>query len=85
MSFFFHLGTPPVVDEALDGDYPFLVSPDDDPDTDVLIVHSHDFGKYLGRLDVTFSDDGRLIQWKGNPILLGKDVKQGRNEHHFNT
>ena len=72
--FFFHLGTPPS-EEVPDGDCPFLVPTDDDPDIVVPIVHTHDFGKYLGRFDVTFDDDGRLIQWNGNPILLDEDVE----------
>ena len=57
------------------GDYPFLVTADDG--SVVPVIHAHDFGKYLGRFDVTFDDDGNLIGYQGNPILLNKDVEQG--------
>ena len=31
----------------------------------------------MGHLDVTFDEEGRLMEWDGNPILLDKYVEEG--------
>ena len=70
-------GEPPA-DEVPLGPYPLEVTPDDDPEGKVLVVSDFAFGKYLGRLDVKFDDDGRVIDWGGNPILLDGSIAEGR-------
>ncbi len=70
-------GLPPNSDVPFDT-YPINVISDHDSDFVVPVIHPYDFGKYLGRLDVTFDDDGNLIQYSGNPILLDNSVDQGR-------
>ena len=35
-----------------------------------LVVQDFTFGKYLGKLNVIFDDNGELLSWKGNPLLL---------------
>lgn len=58
-------------DKAL-GPYPTVVkSPNGDP---VLIVQAMAYGKYLGRLDVTFDEKGVPTKWDGAPILLDASV-----------
>ncbi|MDL1896286.1 multifunctional 2',3'-cyclic-nucleotide 2'-phosphodiesterase/5'-nucleotidase/3'-nucleotidase [Anaerolineae bacterium CFX7] len=58
-------------DKAL-GPYPTVVkSPNGDP---VLIVQAMSYGKYLGRLDVTFDAKGVPTKWEGAPILLDASV-----------
>ena len=74
---YFQSGNPPDR-EVPYGKYPLVVTPDDDPDGTVLVVTDYTFAKYLGRLDVTFDDNGRVVDWSGNPILLNKDVEEGK-------
>ena len=59
-------------DPNAQGPYPVVVqSPSGHP---VLIVTAAYWGKYLGRLDVTFDDKGVVKAWNGNPILLDASV-----------
>ena len=51
-----------------------LVIPDSNPESKVLVVQAFAYGKYLGHLKAEFDDNGRLISWSGNPILLNKSV-----------
>jgi 5'-nucleotidase/UDP-sugar diphosphatase len=61
-------------DEDAEGPYPVVVdSPSGDP---VLIVSDFTWGKYLGRLDVTFDENGVPVAWEGNPITLDASVAQ---------
>jgi hypothetical protein len=56
------------------GAYPTVVaSPAGDP---VLIVSAWEWGKYLGRLDVTFDDAGVVQTWNGAPILIDASVPE---------
>lgn len=70
------IGTPPST-EVPYGDYPFLVTQEDDPSIQVPIVQVYTIGKYLGRLDVVFDADGKIVEYSGNPILLDGSVDQG--------
>ncbi|XP_072042366.1 5'-nucleotidase-like [Amphiura filiformis] len=56
--------------------YPIVITPNDDPNGKVLIVHGYHTAKYLGRLDVTFDEEGKVEDFNGGPILLDKDVEQ---------
>ncbi len=59
-------------DQAL-GPYPTVVkSPNGDP---VLVVQALAYGKYLGRLDVSFDEQGVPVKWGGAPILLDASVQ----------
>ena len=59
-------------DKAL-GPYPTIVkSPNGNP---VLITQALAYGKYLGRLNVTFDAKGVPTKWDGAPILLDASVK----------
>lgn len=40
----------------------------------VLVVSSHAYSKYLGRLNVKFDSNGDIIDYKVSPILLGKSI-----------
>jgi len=51
-----------------------------------MLVHAHNkskavvqafaFGKYLGKLRVTFGEKGDLESWSGNPILLSDMIQE---------
>ncbi|XP_059212984.1 snake venom 5'-nucleotidase-like [Centropristis striata] len=56
------------------GDYPFMVRSDDG--RMVPVVQAFAFGKYLGRLKVTFDPDGNVLKASGNPVLLNSSVPQ---------
>lgn len=61
-------------DEEAEGPYPVVVnSPSGAP---VLIVSDFTWGKYLGRLDVTFDESGVPVAWEGNPITLDASVPE---------
>jgi 5'-nucleotidase/UDP-sugar diphosphatase len=56
------------------GPYPTVVnSPSGDP---VLIVSAQDWGRYLGRLDVTFSADGEVVSYSGEPIFIDESIAE---------
>ena len=68
------VGPPPDREVAAD-DYPRLVkSPSG---RSVLVVQAYKMSKYLGRLDVTFDNDGTLTEWSGKPILLDGNITPG--------
>ncbi len=56
-------------DEDADGPYPDMVN-------GVAIVQAYAYGKYLGELNVTFDDDGNVIEAAGEPILLDASVAE---------
>ena len=61
-------------DPTAEGPYPVVArSPGGQP---VLIVTAASWGKYLGRLDVTFDHQGVVKAWNGNPILLDSSVPE---------
>ena len=43
---------------------------------DTAIVQAYAYGKYLGELNVSFDDDGRLVSAIGEPLLLDKHVPE---------
>ena len=68
------LGPPPDREVQAD-DYPVLVqSPGGNQ---VLVAQAYRMSKYLGQLDITFDDDGRVETWSGNPVLLDSSIQQG--------
>ncbi|XP_068609827.1 snake venom 5'-nucleotidase-like [Brachionichthys hirsutus] len=70
---FLYTGPPPS-SEVPSGPYPFLVESDDG--RMVPVVQAYAFGKYLGRLNVTFDAAGNVLTSSGNPILLDGSVAE---------
>ncbi|CAH1233390.1 NT5E [Branchiostoma lanceolatum] len=66
---------PPPEDDPKYGEYPLAIRSDID-DRQVLVVQDYAFGKNLGNLRLTFDDDGEVISYGGNPILLNGSVPQ---------
>ncbi|CAH1989492.1 unnamed protein product [Acanthoscelides obtectus] len=60
--------------EPIDGPYPFVVR--QKGGKNVPVVQAYAYTKYLGRLNLTFNDDGDLIKYSGQPELLGSSIHQ---------
>jgi 2',3'-cyclic-nucleotide 2'-phosphodiesterase / 3'-nucleotidase / 5'-nucleotidase len=58
--------------DAAVGPYPTPVTAGDG--STVLVVQAFQWGRYLGRLNVRFTPDGRVSSWSGNPIYLDSTV-----------
>ena len=80
--YFLSTGTPPSTEEPYDV-YPIVVAPDYDSSATVLVVQDYTFGKYLGRLDVKFDEEGKLTEYGGNPIFLDNSVEQGKEAYNI--
>ncbi|XP_070569172.1 snake venom 5'-nucleotidase-like [Ptychodera flava] len=72
---FLYTGDPPSIEDPI-GEYPLVVNPSHDPSLTVLVAQSYAYGKYLGELQVVFDDDGDVIGYDGNPILLDNSTAQ---------
>lgn len=72
--YFSSSGTPPST-EVRAGPYPFMVTSLDG--RQVPVVQAYAYGKYLGKLKVTFDENGNVIRSSGNPILLDSSIQQG--------
>ncbi|MFZ7091909.1 bifunctional metallophosphatase/5'-nucleotidase [Primorskyibacter sp. 2E233] len=55
--------------EGAKGPYPVMVG-------DTAIVQAYAYGKFLGELNVTFDDEGKVIEAMGEPILLDGSVAE---------
>ncbi len=55
--------------EGAKGPYPVMVNA-------TAIVQAYAYGKFLGELNVTFDDDGKVISATGEPILLDASVSE---------
>ncbi|KAK3608407.1 hypothetical protein CHS0354_035407 [Potamilus streckersoni] len=60
--------------EPIEGPYPTVVVQEDG--RKVPVVTAFAWGKYLGRIDVTFDANGTALNWTGNPMLLNNSVEQ---------
>jgi len=56
-------------DEKAEGAYPTMVK-------DTAIVQAYAYGKYLGELNVTFDDEGKIKEASGDPILIDAGVAE---------
>ncbi|MPC60139.1 5'-nucleotidase [Portunus trituberculatus] len=56
------------------GDYPSVVTQRNG--RQVPVVQAYAFGKYLGKLQLSFDERGELVSWSGNPILLDGSIPQ---------
>ena len=71
----FFVGTPPS-DEVPEGLYPTIIT--QESGAEVLVLQEYTFGKYLGYLEVTFDDEGKVLLYEGNPILLNSSFPEGK-------
>ena len=73
---FLYTGPQPDVDVPV-GLYPTVVT-QEGSGRKVPVVQAYAFTKYMGQLKLTFDADGELTDFSGAPILLNKDIAQGR-------
>ncbi|XP_077988167.1 snake venom 5'-nucleotidase-like [Glandiceps talaboti] len=77
---FLYTGVPPAPEDeaAIEGPYPTVVTSSHDASVEVPVVTAYRYGKYLGYFQVTFDDDGKVINWddESNPIILDSDVQE---------
>ncbi|XP_012530610.1 apyrase isoform X2 [Monomorium pharaonis] len=71
---FLYSGPPPSIDTPAD-EYPVVVTQNETNRT-VLIVQAAAFTKYLGNLTVWFDDQGEVVDWDGNPLLLDYSIEE---------
>ena len=57
------------VSDKVAGPYPTMVN-------DVAIVQAYAYGKFLGELNVTFDDEGNVIEAKGEPLIMDGNVAE---------
>ncbi|XP_072122018.1 5'-nucleotidase [Mobula birostris] len=58
------------------GPYPFMVTSDDGQK--IPVVQAFAYGKYLGYLKLTFSQNGAVTEAEGKPILLDSSIPQDK-------
>ena len=55
--------------DRAEGPYPTMVG-------DTAIVSAYAYGKFLGELNVTFDDDGKIVEASGEPIIMDAAVTE---------
>ncbi|XP_046406196.1 protein 5NUC-like [Ischnura elegans] len=70
---FLYTGTPPDSEKPVDV-YPKIVQ--QKSGRKVAVVQAFAYTKYLGYLNVAFDEDGELVRYGGNPILLNSEVPE---------
>ncbi|WP_371169208.1 bifunctional metallophosphatase/5'-nucleotidase [Aliiroseovarius sp. 2305UL8-7] len=55
--------------ERAEGPYPTMVG-------DTAIVSAYAYGKFLGELNVTFDDEGKIVEAKGEPLIMDGEVHE---------
>ncbi|XP_061193247.1 5'-nucleotidase-like [Saccostrea echinata] len=70
---FLYSGSPPSIEKPA-GEYPHVIQKPDGERT--LVVQDYAFGKYLGFLQVEFDNNGKILNYGGNPILLNSSIEE---------
>ncbi|XP_064119251.1 snake venom 5'-nucleotidase-like [Macrobrachium nipponense] len=70
---FLYTGKDPSTEMSVD-QYPFIAT--QSSGKKVPVVQAYAYGKYIGRLDLTFNNAGEVTSWGGNPILLDNSIEQ---------
>lgn len=72
-------GIPPSI-EVPGGPYPTVIT--QPSGKKVPLVQAYYGTKYLGHLEIDFDDNGNLLTWAGQPILLNGDWLQGDENYY---
>lgn len=79
--FFSLLGNDHPKENKPDGPYPYVVNRTGG--SQAVVVQEYWFGKFLGKLELTFDEQGKITSYGGNPILLDANVKEGKHFPQF--
>lgn len=61
--------------EGVEGAYPTVVT--QPSGRKVPVVQAYAYTKYLGRLQLTFDDEGEIIHMSGDPVLIDGSFEKG--------
>lgn len=56
------------------GDYPTITN--DEQGYPVILVSAYEWGKLLGRIDITFDQAGHISAWSGAPIAISAEIDE---------
>jgi 5'-nucleotidase len=73
-TFLFTGAKPPSIEKPYDR-YPVVF--DHGMKGKTLVVQASAFGKYIGKLDTVFDENGMIVKYSGNPILLDNSIAEG--------
>lgn len=72
----FHIHVAATKDELLASlPYPTVVTRADG--TKALVVQSYGFGRYMGYVNITYDDEGRIVDASGHSLMLNQSVPEG--------
>ncbi|KAG9010806.1 hypothetical protein FRB94_009713 [Tulasnella sp. JGI-2019a] len=63
-----------------EGDYPTIVKKNRYGD-EVFVVTASKWGQYLGKIDLTYDEDGKIASYHGSPIVMESDIKPDATIH----
>ena len=76
-TFLFNGNSTPSI-EVPAGPYPtYVEQPNPEVSKKVPVVQAYAYGKYIGRLDIVFDDEGDIISAEGAPVLLDSSQEKG--------
>ncbi|GJQ78059.1 hypothetical protein Trydic_g2402 [Trypoxylus dichotomus] len=70
---FFYNGQPPD-NRQVDGPYPSFLN--DSTGRSVMFINCGRFGRYVGKLELTFDDNGKLTNIAGNPVHMDESIEE---------
>lgn len=74
---FLYTGVPPCPYDKPEDTYPVNVTSNVDNRT-VLVVQAMAFSRYVGLIHLEYNDQGQIISWTGDPILMDKHIQQDK-------
>ena len=69
-------GDSPNSADIVEGPYPTVMT--QTSGRQVPVVTAKSYGKYLGKIQLDFDDEGEVISWTGSPILLDSSIAEGK-------
>ncbi|XP_055607689.1 apyrase-like [Uranotaenia lowii] len=71
---FLYTGSTEGLPDVAEDTYPVVV--EQSSGRRVIVVQASCFTKYVGRLTAYFDDEGKLMEWEGNPVYLDDSIEQ---------
>lgn len=76
---FLYTGNKLPSNENPEGDYPYIVKHVEQL-KQTLVVQAFAYGKYMGKLDMVFNEQGDIVNYQGEPVYLDASIPQGEFE-----